>query len=183
MSYTADGPDSPPPRYRHAEVITWLVKHGAPVDNQDIVGLTALHHAGSNNRIAEVTKALLESGANPNCPDKAGSTPLQQALYHSQAEAVEMMLDFGGDMTIGNEQNRPGIVFIKTAPPHVQAVVQKWIRKRSGTQAPLEDRNKCFICPKPGKHQCARCHVVRYCSSACQSTSEFFLRGYSANSF
>ena len=70
----------------------------------------ALQH---RNEQAELVKALLDAGANPNVRFKSLehtlTTPLILACQHGNVEIVEALLDKGADLTVTDEMRRPPI--------------------------------------------------------------------------
>lgn len=153
----------------HAKIISFLISHGAPVDMPDIAGLTALSHVAMNNVNGEVIKTLLSSGANPNTQDKYGVTPLLLAIKNNQVEAAEMCLKHGGDLNTEDRNGITPLALTKYSSPQLHYIVQKAINEKEGTNAPLEEKDKCAVCGKDGsKNQCSRCRTVRYCSRQCQ---------------
>lgn len=80
-------------------------------------------------------------------------------------------MEFGADLRIKDADGTDPSKMYLLAGPKIAAVVEKWLRKRSGEEA-LRDEKKCKACGKedvPLK-QCGKCHIVRYCSSECQRT-------------
>ena len=59
-----------------------LIAAGADPNAVDLGGVTPLHRA-VRNRCADAVSALLEGGADPERPNKRGSTPMQLALTAS----------------------------------------------------------------------------------------------------
>lgn len=135
----------------------------------DIAGLTALHHVAMNNRVGEVLKLLLESGADPNQQDRYGATPLYSAVLERQPEAAEMCLEFGADPNIQDGDGFSSFDTARYSTPAISALLHKYQRQKDGVQVPMEDKGKCAACGKSGsKLQCSRCRVVRYCDAECQ---------------
>jgi ankyrin repeat protein len=64
-----------------AEVIRFLVEHGANINHQDAKGRTALMLAGD---FADSVTALLEAGADPDILDNEGNTALMKAPWSIQ---------------------------------------------------------------------------------------------------
>ena len=81
----------------HHEVVKALIDAGSPLDHVNNLGWTAVIEAivlgdgGSNHQ--RCLRHLLDAGANPNLPDKSGTTPLQLALgrgYHAMADMLRV---------------------------------------------------------------------------------------------
>lgn len=138
----------------------------------DIVGLTALHHAAQNAAGPTVTLArlLLESGANVNFQNRYGEVPIQSAFQLGDVHMVELLMEFGADLSIGDADGTTGSSMFVSTGPAVTAAVTKWLRKRSGEHRPLDGKT----CAKCGKTEvplkiCSKCHAIKYCSPICQS--------------
>ena len=69
-----------------------LIKHGADVNKQDILGCTPLIYAALSNK-PEITKLLLKYGADPSIKDKDGKTALDYAkmLYNNKAQIIKLL--------------------------------------------------------------------------------------------
>jgi ankyrin repeat protein len=67
------------------------------LDTQNINGSTALH-AACQHKLENVTKVLLDSGANPNLQESfyiGGRAPIHIAVENDCYEIVRMLLDAG----------------------------------------------------------------------------------------
>lgn len=67
------------------------------VEFMDSKGLTYLHIAALNHKL-EIIKLLLKKGANPNCEDNKGGSPILMALgriHEKNAEILKTFLDYG----------------------------------------------------------------------------------------
>ena len=76
------------------------IKNLENVEFKDKQGLTYLHVAAINHKI-QVIKLLLEKGANPNCVDKRGATPILMALgtkNNNNQEILRLFLEHGLDL-------------------------------------------------------------------------------------
>lgn len=158
----------------HADVLKFLLSSGAPPDVPDIVGSTALHHATMNdNARVDLARILLQNGANVNHQDRYGCVPLLGCFQSNQVEAVELLMEFGADVNIPDADGIVPNNFLLRCGPQVTAAVQKWLRKRSGVEAPMEEK-KCDNCGKQplGKDvklkMCSACRTTWYCSTQCQ---------------
>lgn len=162
------------PNPQHVEVLKLLLSSGAPPDIPDIVGLTALHHATMDANVpAELARVLLENGANVNHRDRYGAVPLQGASHSNHVAAVDVLMEFGADVNISDTDGVVPYEFALQCGPQVTAVVQKWLRKREGVEAPMEEK-RCDNCKADASGKgvklkmCSACHTSWYCSSQCQ---------------
>jgi cytohesin len=80
----------------HDDVVELLIAHGASVNvrNGD-TGATPLHEAAVKGHV-EVVQVLLRHGADPAATDKAGATPLDEALRYRQSKVVGLLMDKTG---------------------------------------------------------------------------------------
>ena len=79
----------------HAEVVRILTAAGAPLDHVNNLGWTALMESivlgDGGSRHTETLKVLLDAGADPNLPDRAGVTPLAQARARNYSAMVKLL--------------------------------------------------------------------------------------------
>ncbi|KAA1475903.1 ankyrin [Dentipellis sp. KUC8613] len=157
---------------KFAETLKFLLSKGCPPDVEDICQYTALHHATMNNNIRpDLARILLENGSNVNHLNKYGAPAIVGALMEGHVGAVDVLMEFGADLNIADADGFvPAEAFV-TFGPQVTAVVTKWLRKRSGEQAPLDEK-KCDFCGKTDDKLklCVACHSARYCSRECQKS-------------
>ncbi|KAI9463433.1 ankyrin repeat-containing domain protein [Boletus coccyginus] len=164
------GPCSPDTPMRHLDVISYLIASGAPPDIPDIVGLTALHHACTPpNGHVEIAKLLLEKGANVNAQNRYGEVPIFFPFHGGDVALVDVLMEHGADLDIADGNGGSPRKLCLVFGAEVTAAVQRWERKRKGEVAPWEEK-RCDNCKTKGSGLmlCARCHVVRYCSTECQ---------------
>jgi ankyrin repeat protein len=84
---------------QNPEVITALLKAGANIKAQDLVGRTALICAAMGNPNPEVITTLLKAGANIKAQDVVGMTSLMYAAAHNQnPEVVSTLLKAGANI-------------------------------------------------------------------------------------
>ena len=76
------------------------------VETANDAGATPLYIAVQKNHV-EVTKALLNAGANPDATTKNNSAPLTIAVFHCNLAVVRLLLAAGAhiDITSGPERN------------------------------------------------------------------------------
>lgn len=81
----------------HADVVEYLIQHGADVDETDdniVTGsYTALHWAAEHGH-AEVAKRLLERGADSSLKNRYGKTARQLAIQQGHPEIVTLIDGF-----------------------------------------------------------------------------------------
>ena len=83
-----------------------LIAEGAPIDEKDDEGYTALHYAAMWGDL-EATKWLIENGADVNTTDAWGSTPLMNAVYNEAGvETVELLLENGANKTLKDSEGK-----------------------------------------------------------------------------
>lgn len=83
------------------ELAEKLLQMGAPI-NADF-GWTALHYAASTGQ-TQMTRFLIDKGANVNAQTERGVTPLYMAARIIAAPTVEVLLQAGADKTLCNDQ-------------------------------------------------------------------------------
>ncbi|KAF8147768.1 ankyrin repeat-containing domain protein [Mycena galopus ATCC 62051] len=155
---------------RHLETLKYLFSKGLPPDIEDIVGYTALHHAttcplGPRD---ELTRCLLEHGANVNHLNRYGEISLMGAMQLNHISTIDILMEYNADIDLCALDGWAAKRFI-TYGPQVTATMTKWIRKRTGAEAPRAEKC-CDACGKieASLKNCGRCRVARYCSSECQ---------------
>ncbi|TCD62461.1 hypothetical protein EIP91_006831 [Steccherinum ochraceum] len=159
------------PNMQHVPLLKYLLQAGAPPDVEDIVGYTALNHitmqAGSDVRLARI---LLENGADPNHRTRYGAIPILDCFTTNQVDCADLLMEFGSDLSIADADGVvPSSLYLQ-AGPRIAAVVAKWLMRRNGEDAPLDDTKRCQSCGRIASSlkQCNDCHMVRYCSAECQ---------------
>jgi ankyrin repeat protein len=90
---------------RHGDVTRYLIGLGAKVDTADTFGNTALLDACFYNQL-DAAQALLDAGANPNFPNKAGRLPLMDAAKNGNDALVKILLAHHADIN-GNDDAGP----------------------------------------------------------------------------
>jgi hypothetical protein len=172
-----------PVSYNPLEVLRYLISNGAPVDSEDIAGLTALHHATMRlSTPVDLIRTLLECGANPNHQNRYGEVPVFGAYQANSIPAIDLLMEFGASLEIADADGvLPSKGFLACGP-QVTAAVTKWLRRRNGEDALMEEK-MCSNCQCKGTDIklsfCGKCHVARYCSTECQReclSSNFFFR-------
>jgi serine/threonine-protein phosphatase 6 regulatory ankyrin repeat subunit A len=107
--------------YNRIEIAKWLLEKGAYIDEQDMLGLSALHCAVISNN-CKVAKYLLEQGASIDIRDNFGNTPLMRAGLN--VDIIKLLLDYGANCTL---ENNSGITPFKMyeAYPDILSLFKK----------------------------------------------------------
>ena len=85
-----------------ADVVRLLVSKGATVNVRTRCGDYLLHRAKSEG----VCRALIEAGADIECKNPEGGTPLLAATEMRRAEVVACLLDYGADSSVRDREGR-----------------------------------------------------------------------------
>jgi ankyrin repeat protein len=80
-----------------ADVIRYLVKHGANLDARITDGKTALHMAARTGKVS-CCSTLVEAGADVNCVDNNLFTPLHSAADQDRADVIRYLVKHGADL-------------------------------------------------------------------------------------
>ncbi|KAK0197888.1 ankyrin repeat-containing domain protein [Armillaria mellea] len=162
------------PNPQHIKVLKYLISCGAPADLSDITGNTALFHGTMATHLAklDLCRVLLESGSDPNWRNRYGEVPLIMCFQGKGIGAIDLLMEFGADIYIADADGVTPRYFQTACAPEVTAVVQRWLRKRSGNERSMETK-ACKFCKKPGGdgvqlRLCSKCKTAWYCSTACQ---------------
>lgn len=81
-----------------------LIALGANV-NQRRLGLTILHYTAGRG-FYEAAEALLKAGANVGAKNEEGNTPLHRACISSHPSTVQLLLRWGADESVGNNDDQ-----------------------------------------------------------------------------
>lgn len=87
-------------------------------------GWTALHEAVAHG--PEMTRLLLEAGANANASSEGGYTPLHRAAAKGQTEVVKLLVEHGADVSAEDVSGNTLVKFAETSghPPTIAAVAE-----------------------------------------------------------
>lgn len=88
--------------------VQFLLLNEALANKRAADGTVALHHAAKGGYV-DVIKLLCKEGAFINFPDYQGFTPLMYAVLYNKIDAVQSILDLGGDPNFINAQNQTAL--------------------------------------------------------------------------
>jgi ankyrin repeat protein len=85
--------------FGHEEIARYLLLKGAEVNlpSQNSFGVYPLHSAAAANNL-DITKIVLEAGADVNVRQQSGFTPLHAAAQHGNIEMLILLLEAGADV-------------------------------------------------------------------------------------
>ena len=111
MTAEDDEGSEPLSRCRDGTSVELLAKFGAAVDHQNHEGKSALHLSCADPYLAEVTKELLDRGANPNLKDQDGCTPFHVAARMENKRAIDLLCARNADVSAADKEgNTPLLV-------------------------------------------------------------------------
>ena len=93
------------------EIVKLLLNAGADIDKQNNSGYTALIYASNN---VEIIKLLLDAGADIDKQNKYGYTALTLAALYNYHEIVELLLDYGADEFILDNNDKSFYYLLNT---------------------------------------------------------------------
>ena len=90
-----------------AEAVRLLLVAGMHADaDQDNPARVRPLHSAVAARDHDAARALLEAGADPDCVQQGGFTPLLAAAHHDDAEMAKLLLEHGADPTLAADDGR-----------------------------------------------------------------------------
>jgi len=154
----------------YINMLSVLLHAGVPVDSQDIIGRTALHHAANFTGICGLTKVLLKHKSNVNLQDRFGATPLLAAIQQHTIDVIPLLLDAGANLDVTDGEGTSPRSMYPTRPINVSNTVKDWLVKHEGKGSVLQG-DRCSKCGtrSASVKRCARCRSRLYCSPECQS--------------
>lgn len=102
---------------RHADVVRYLLKHGAKVNHRAAFGQTPLTAAilgsmfddGRKGNRDETIDALLSNGADVNLPGMFGRTAAMTALFQGDANLVRRLISKGADLSAKDDDGKTAL--------------------------------------------------------------------------
>ncbi len=104
------------------------MNNGGSVHWRDGAGFTPLQWAVNScfetTKVQDdIVKLLLDKGADPNAPDRTGSTPLMVAAQQGNLKYVQRFLSAGGDPTLCNNDGVSVMDCAKSYPEIISTLV------------------------------------------------------------
>ncbi|XP_026711980.1 ankyrin repeat and SOCS box protein 9 [Athene noctua] len=120
----------------HVQCIEFLASHGANIDH-NIKHLGTPLYVACENQQVNCAKKLLESGANVNS-GKGLDSPLHVAARNGSMELVMLLIDFGADIWVKNDESKRPMELVSPGSPVGRLFLQK--------EGPLSLMQLCRLC-------------------------------------
>ncbi|XP_068927801.1 ankyrin repeat and SOCS box protein 3 isoform X4 [Petaurus breviceps papuanus] len=105
----------------HLDVVKLLLRHGADVNgSHSLCGWNALHQAAFQE-YTELIKLLLKKGANKECQDDFGITPLFVAAQYGKLESLNVLISSGANVNC-QAMDKATPLFIAAQEGHTNCV-------------------------------------------------------------
>ncbi|CAG0891921.1 unnamed protein product [Cyprideis torosa] len=97
-----------------------LTKKSVDVNVRDTGGYTPLHYSVVKDQNIDITRLLLENGADVNAATRSGgATPLHRAVLKSQLQTVKLLMEHDADAKARNNDGLTPVDMAKSAPHSV----------------------------------------------------------------
>ena len=115
--------------YGHADTVSLLLHNNAPVDIRSTNPMTNTPlHAALAGRRNDVSKMLIDAGADVNARQHGGWAPLHSAAANGDREMVELLIARGADRTAMNDA---GVSAASIARERGHATLADFLDRRS----------------------------------------------------
>lgn len=121
------------------DVIKRLIEYGCDINMQDKRGFTALFYAVFSRRNCDDIRWLLQAGADPNVQASDGTTVLMIVARNGRTDVVSLLLEFGANQGIKDEDGFTPLHIAVLAGPSSQEVAELLINHGSDVHARNND--------------------------------------------
>jgi ankyrin repeat protein len=91
-------------------MVDLLLQRGAPINERNIAGGTALYEAAERGQ-ATVVQRLIDKGADLDLKGRSGISPVAAAAYAGRAALVKLLLAHGADGRTPDDTGKPPIIY------------------------------------------------------------------------
>jgi len=116
---SAYAPDGFPPVglaafFGHLDAVKVLIAAGADIHAAAKNGLKvqAIHAAVASKNL-DIVRTVLEAGADPNAAQQQGFRPMHESGSSGSRELAELLMKYGGDPTLKNDEGKNTITFAR----------------------------------------------------------------------
>lgn len=163
----------------HMACFLKLLELGAKINAKDVAGNTPLHHCVTmfaNDVTKRMAKILLKKGANVNEQNRFGATPLEEPTITGQLDVLELLVKYGADPSIPDNDGTTCLGFHKWGYPKIEEIFGKAsydnakVKRREAKEEQGGCLWKCVGCSSIDKEnkRCTGCYLVYYCGRPCQ---------------
>ena len=116
---SAYAPDGFPPVglaafFGHLDAVKTLIAAGADIHApaKNALKVQAIHAAVASKNL-DIVRAVLEAGADPNAAQQQGFRPMHESGSSGSRELAELLMKYGGDPTLKNDEGKSAITFAR----------------------------------------------------------------------
>ena len=125
----------------HSDIAEILVQNGANVNIKGYYGRTPLHYACSKKRgNRKVIRKLISMGADVNCMDHSGWTPLMVLAENCLTDIMKELIDAGADKTIKYKNNNTAEDILGCCCPDKLDGIKNYIGKAERARNRAEEK-------------------------------------------
>ncbi len=102
--------------FGHYDIARFLIESGAEVNSpsRNDQKVTPLHSAAAS-RSLEISRLLLDHGADPDARQEGDFTPLHEAAANGQLELVSLLVAHGADINLSQKPGQTALAFAQKA--------------------------------------------------------------------
>ena len=114
--------------FGHLAAVQMLIAAGADIHAaaRNPLKVQAIHAAVASKNF-DIVRAVLEAGADPNAAQQQGFRPMHEAGSTGSRELAELLMKYGGDPTLKNDDGKSAIAFAREKG---HADLADWLEKR-----------------------------------------------------
>ena len=114
--------------FGHLDAVRTLIAAGADIHAaaKNSLKVQAIHAAVASKNL-DIVRAVLEAGADPNAAQQQGFRPMHESGSSGSRELAELLMKYGGDPTLKNDEGKNTITFAREKG-HVEFA--DWLEKR-----------------------------------------------------
>ena len=114
--------------FGHLDAVKALIAAGADIHAAAKNGLKvqAIHAAVASKNL-DIVRTVLEAGADPNAAQQQGFRPMHESGSTGSRELAELLMKYGGDPTLKNDDGKSTITFAREKG---HAEFADWLEKR-----------------------------------------------------
>jgi ankyrin repeat protein len=114
--------------FGHLDAVRALIAAGADIHAaaKNSLKVQAIHAAVASKNL-DIVRAVLEAGADPNAAQQQGFRPMHESGSSGSRELAELLMKYGGDPTLKNDEGKNTITFAREKG---HAEFADWLEKR-----------------------------------------------------